>query len=93
MITLRIGIIGDFNPDLRPHTATNDALRHAAQALSIDVSPIWIPTPDLDRPDTERVLETYDGLWAAPCSPYESMEGALRGIRFARECNWPFVGT
>ncbi len=93
MAAMRIGIIGDFNPGLRPHVATNDALRHAAQALSIDVTPSWIPTPDLDLPHVEPILETYDGLWAAPCSPYESMEGALSGIRFAREHHWPFVGT
>ena len=93
MTRLRIGIIGDFNPDLRPHLATNEALRHAAQALSVDVDPIWIPTPELDRPDCVRTLDTYHALWAAPCSPYDSMEGALRGIQFARERDWPFVGT
>ncbi len=93
MTVLHIGIIGDFNPNLRPHVATNDAIGHAAQALAVDVIPRWIPTPELDRPEVESVLETYDGLWAAPCSPYQSMEGALRGIRFARKCNWPFVGT
>lgn len=28
-----------------------------------------------------------------PGSPYQSFDGMLRGIQFARERNWPFVGT
>ncbi len=38
-------------------------------------------------------LGPYDALWGAPASPYNSMEGALCAIRFAREHNWPFLGT
>lgn len=33
-MTLRIGIIGDYDPKFRPHTATNKALKHAAVFLS-----------------------------------------------------------
>ena len=32
---LRVGIIGDFDPQLRYHLATNEALGHAASALSV----------------------------------------------------------
>jgi hypothetical protein len=31
---LRVGIIGDFDPHRRYHSATNEALRHAAYTLS-----------------------------------------------------------
>jgi len=41
----------------------------------------------------ERLLAGFDGLWAAPASPYQSMEGMLNGIEFARRRDWPFVGT
>jgi CTP synthase (UTP-ammonia lyase) len=53
----------------------------------------WLPTEALAGADGESVLARCDGLWAAPGSPYRSMEGALRAIRFARERRWPFLGT
>jgi CTP synthase (UTP-ammonia lyase) len=32
-------------------------------------------------------------VWIAPASPYRSMDGALRAIRYARERGVPLVGT
>ena len=46
---LRVGIIGDFDPQLRYHLATNEALCHAANALSVRVDTTWLPTPSLDH--------------------------------------------
>ena len=90
---MRIGIIGDFNPESRYHHATNESIRHAALALAIPVEITWLPTPDLVGVNSTASLERYDGLWCAPGSPYESMQGALDGIRFAREKGKPFIGT
>ena len=90
---LRVGIIGDFDPHLRSHIATNEAIRHAASALSVTVECAWLPTPSLDAEDNETTLQPCDALWCAPASPYKSMQGALRAIRFAREKGWPFLGT
>jgi CTP synthase (UTP-ammonia lyase) len=92
---IRVGLIGDFNPKNKTHIATNDGLHHAAAALDVSVEPIWLPTPSLDDAayNAEATLKSMDALWCAPASPYESMSGALRGIRFAREQDWPFIGT
>jgi CTP synthase (UTP-ammonia lyase) len=90
---IRIGIIGDFNPEFRSHHATNESLQHAAVKLGAQVESEWIPTPSLTGPDAEKILENFDGLWASPGSPYKSMDGMLRGIQFARERDWPFLGT
>ena len=90
---VRIGMIGDFNPQYPSHTATNEAIGHAAGSLSVDVEVRWLPTPSLCGSDGQAVLTEYDGLWASPGSPYRSFEGALAGIRFAREHGRPFVGT
>lgn len=92
-MTTRIGIIGDFNPVSPSHLSTNAALAHAAVALSIDVEPVWIPTTSLDAPDALTALAAYRGFWIAPGSPYQSMNGALRAIRFARESGIPLLGT
>lgn len=91
--TVRIGIIGDFEPTRRSHLATNAALRHAAERLAADLEVCWLPTPSFVESTDQKALEACDGLWASPGSPYRSMEGALRAIRFARARNWPFVGT
>lgn len=91
--TVRIGILGDFNPEFPSHHATNDALQHAASKLNLKVESQWLPTPSLVEPEAQKVLESFDGLWAAPGSPYQSMDGMLKGIEFARRRDWPFLGT
>lgn len=89
----RIGILGDFNLEFRSHHATNDSLQHAAAKLKLPVESEWIPTPSLLKPDAEKMLERFDGIWASPGSPYKSAEGMLKGIEFARRRDWPFLGT
>ncbi len=91
--SLKVGIIGDFNPHNLTHIATQEALSHAARALAVSVEPAWLPTPSLDNDFSQVELKSFDALWCAPASPYQSMNGALRAIRFAREENWPFIGT
>lgn len=90
---VRIGILGDFNPDFRSHHATNDSLQHAAKKLGYPVESVWIPTPSLLDSDPKVALEKFDGLWAAPGSPYKSFDGMLSGIKFARVHDWPFLAT
>jgi CTP synthase (UTP-ammonia lyase) len=90
---VRIGIIGDFNPDFRSHPATTESLQHAARKLQIEVESELIPTPTLTTPEGQKKLESYDGLWASPGSPYKSFDGMLNGIEFARRRDWPFLGT
>lgn len=91
--SLSVGIIGDYNPASRFHLATDAALHHAAAALSVAVDVVWLPTPSLEGERRAATLAQFDALWCAPGSPYQSMEGALASIRFAREQGRPFVGT
>jgi CTP synthase (UTP-ammonia lyase) len=90
---LKIGIIGDFDPSSPFHKATNMAIFHAGKALALKVSSSWISTPDLSQKPADEILSTFDALWCSPGSPYQSMGGALEGIRFARENSWPFFAT
>ena len=90
---LRIGIIGDYNPAIRSHIATDEALRHAAASLAVSLESAWLPTESLAGGDTSARLAPYDALWCAPGSPYRSMDGAIAAIRFAREQSRPFIGT
>jgi CTP synthase (UTP-ammonia lyase) len=90
---VRIGVIGDFEPAYHSHFATNAALYDAAAKLRVPMEVRWLSTPSLDGPDAEKILARWDGLFAAPGSPYKSFIGMLRGIEFARTQDWPFVGT
>ena len=90
---VRIGILGDFNPEFHSHVATNESLQHAAQRLQIEIQSEWLPTPSLLEAHAAKILETFDGLWASAGSPYKSFAGMLNGIEFARVHDWPFLGT
>jgi CTP synthase (UTP-ammonia lyase) len=84
---IRVGIIGDFNPQNSTHIATNDGIQHAAEFLGNSVETVWLPT---DQPHN---YGEFSALFCSPGSPYRSLEGALLGIRFAREYKIPFLGT
>jgi CTP synthase (UTP-ammonia lyase) len=89
---VEIGIIGEFDPDRRYHIATNEALNHAATALSVSLKASWISTQSLNTDSVEAALKSFHGLWCAP-GDYRSIDGALLAIQFAREKGWPFIGT
>ena len=83
----RICLIGDYDANVTAHQAIPKALALAADGG--DVQWEWL--------DTEAALHTplnsYDGFWCVPASPYRSLAGALRAIQFARERGRPFLGT
>lgn len=89
---MRIGLIGDHNPAVVAHTAIPLALQQSAAALGVAVETAWLPTNALQHMSNTELSE-YAGFWCTPGSPYHSMEGALRGIRWARKQSVPFLGT
>lgn len=90
---VKVGVIGDYNPEFHTHPAIAKALNHSAAKLGIAVDVEWVSTLALQHPGGEKALERFDGLIAAPGSPYRSFDGMLRGIEFARTRNWPFTAT
>jgi CTP synthase (UTP-ammonia lyase) len=91
--TTRIGIVADYDSKNKYHLATGASLEHAAARLGIAVDSVWLDTDTLDNVGAETRLAEFDGIWCGTSSPYRSMEGALRAIRFARERQRPFIGT
>ena len=90
---IQVGIVGDYDPQRLSHLATNEALEHTAKVLNAPLDIVWIATPTPRDVDHKAILSHYDALWCAPGSPYESTEGALAAIRYAREQKVPFLGT
>lgn len=89
----RIGIIGDHDAAKPSHAATDAALGLAERETGIMLDTVWVPTEAIASAGAAALLERFDALWASPGSPYRSIEGALEGIRFARERGKPFVAT
>jgi CTP synthase (UTP-ammonia lyase) len=90
--SIRIGLMGDFSPHVKAHYAIPRAIELALPSLACQAEASWLSTPLLETMPEEQ-LASYDALWCVPGSPYESMDGALRGIQFAREHAVPFLGT
>jgi CTP synthase (UTP-ammonia lyase) len=90
---IKIGIIGEFHPDRPSHNATDQALNHAAEALSINLDIEWLLTQPLENDSKIMNLVNFDALWCAPGGLYKSKIGTIRAIQFAREKDWPFIGT
>lgn len=91
--TLRVAVIGDFDPTRFSHWATEAALFHAAQHAEVRLELDWIGTDRVAREGAARCLAGRDGLWGSSGSPYASADGMLAGIRYARERGLPYLGT
>ena len=88
---IKIGLIGDYSPNVTAHVAVPKALQFAASETKCEVAETWLATDEIHN-DKHRLSE-FDALWCVPASPYKSMDGALAAIRFAREKSVPFLGT
>ena len=89
---MRIAVVGDFQSDSETHRATTAACEHAAAALGQPVVVAWVSTREVAASAGAGLLDA-DGVWIAPGSPYESVDGALEAIRFARTAGRPLLGT
>ncbi len=89
---MKLAIIGDFNPNFRPHVATNEAIEHSLHYLNASLTVDWIPTLDIEA-NLDTITVNYQGFWIAPGSPYNDMAGALKIIEYARLYNVPTLGT
>ncbi len=88
--TLRIALVGDFNPEVIAHQAIPLAIDDAAAVQELTADYDWVATTDIKSADD---LVGYDAIWLVPASPYQNAEGALIAIRYARENSIPFLGT
>jgi CTP synthase (UTP-ammonia lyase) len=88
-----IAVIGDRIEGFEPQDSISGAVSDAARTLGHRAPEIrWIGTDRLGVEGT-TALEGASGVWCAPGSPFRSLEGALEGIRWARESRTPFLGT
>jgi CTP synthase (UTP-ammonia lyase) len=96
--TVRIAVVGDYQPSNETHLATDAAVAHAAGERGLAAETTWIATTALAAEGgggggAGAVLAPYDAVWIAPGSPYRSMRGALDAIAHARANDVPLLGT
>lgn len=89
---MKIAIIGEYNKDFRPHTATNESIEHSRILIDEEFIAEWVPT-DFVEENLEAVIKKYDGFWIAPGSPYKSLKGAIALIKHTRISSIPTLGT
>jgi CTP synthase (UTP-ammonia lyase) len=89
---IRVAVIGDRYDDFPPQDTIEAALDHAAAPRGAAVDVTWFPTTSLVD-DAATSLAGFDAVWCAPGGPFHSLDGALEGIRVARETGRPFLGT
>ena len=88
--TLRIALVGDYNPDVIAHQAIPLAIDDAAAVLDLTADYDWLATTELTSPED---LVGYDAIWLVPASPYKNTAAAFIAARYARENGIPFLGT
>ncbi len=90
-MVIKIGLIGDYSPQVTAHIAIPKAIALAASETNCETETKWLATEDVAV--NSQQLSDFDALWCVPASPYKSMDGALSAIRSAREKGVPFLGT
>lgn len=86
---MRIGLVGDYNPDVTAHRAIPAAVEIASTDLGCPASISWVYSQEI--PNVE--LREFSGFWCIPASPYREKGNVLDVIAFARRNNIPFLGT
>ena len=89
---MKIAIVGEYNKEFRPHVATNEAIEHSRKFVNKDFVAKWVSTKYVEQ-EFEQVINSYNGFWIAPGSPYQSMQGAIDLIKHTRENKIPTIGT
>ena len=84
--------IGDYNEETISHPEINASLEHSAATLSVRIDAAWLPTESFLTQTGCEKLNDFDAYWVASGDPW-NFEGALIGIRIARETGKPFFAT
>ena len=86
-----IALVGEFSEKIHTHLALNNAIEHCRRHLDFLTEAPWIPTSALRLEGFDR--NKFHGCWIVPGSPYVNDEAVLSTIQWARENNFPLLGS
>ncbi len=88
---VHICLLGDKLPSYLPHKSAEPALVQSAAHLQLPITFEWVPSGRFSELTLEQ-RQSFHAIWAGS-GPYKNEEGAIEGIRFAREQQIPLLGT
>lgn len=84
--SVTIGILAEFEPSSEPHHATNEALRHAADPLGVDLAYAWIGAADHaetgDPGSSELVITQLECSLVGEVQEIRIAEGSLSSLAY-----------
>lgn len=86
----RIGIIGEYNPDIKTHLSLNQSLDWLKNDYDFEYK--WIDTNDVEV-NCNHALKNLTGIWSPSGTPFKSLDGSLKAIEYARINDIPHLGT
>jgi CTP synthase len=91
---VKIALIGKYAGLVDSYVSMNEAFSHAGAACQTKVTIDFIEAERLERGSNGvKLLEGYDGIFIPYGFGPRGTEGKIKGIRFARENNVPFLGV
>ncbi len=86
----RIGIIGEYSSVKKTHSTLNQSLDWLKNDYEFEYE--WIDTNEVDI-NCNSVLKDLTGIWSASGTPFNSLNGAIKAIEYARINDIPHLGT
>jgi CTP synthase len=91
---IKIALIGKYAGLVDSYVSMNEAFSHAGAACQTKVTVNYIEAECLEKnADELKLLEGQDGIFIPYGFGPRGTEGKIRGIKFARENNIPFLGV
>jgi CTP synthase len=86
-----IGLVGKYVELRDAYYSVREALCHAALAHNREVKIAWLDSEELDNP-TDDKLGQVQGIVVPGGFGYRGIEGMIKGAKFAREREVPYLG-
>jgi CTP synthase len=90
--TVRIAMAGKYTQLADAYLSVLEALEHAGTHNGVKVEVEWVDVETLDSPETQRLLESVDGILVPGGFGVRGVEGKIRAARYARENDVPYLG-
>jgi CTP synthase len=90
--TVRIAMAGKYTQLADAYLSVLEALEHAGTHHNAKVEVEWVDVETLDSPETQKLLESCDGILVPGGFGVRGVEGKIRAARYARENGVPYLG-
>jgi CTP synthase len=89
---VRIAMAGKYTQLADAYLSVLEALEHAGTHHGVKVEVEWVDVETLETPDTQRLLESVDGILVPGGFGVRGVEGKIGAARYARENAVPYLG-